>query len=226
MGMRFRTNSEGIGDIKVAALYRFFERTNHRVHFNLGLSFPSGSIEEKGSIHAGHGYESENHPQKQRLSYPMQLGSGIVDMLPGITYIGRLENWSWGAQAISTIRLGENGNNYRLGNRFRSTFWGARNWSNWFSTSARLEWQIWGNIKGADPSLNPEIDPTADPRKQGGSRIDTLLGFNFSVPVGPALIKGQNLAVEIGFPVYQSLDGPQLETDWILTLGWRYSWSF
>ena len=29
------------------------------------------------------------------------------------------------------------------------------------------------------------------------------------------------LAFEGGAPVYQDLNGPQLETDWIMTFGWQ-----
>lgn len=35
--------------------------------------------------------------------------------------------------------------------------------------------------------------------------------------------KGHRLALEVGYPVYQDLDGPQLETDWMLTGGWQYA---
>jgi hypothetical protein len=37
-------------------------------------------------------------------------------------------------------------------------------------------------------------------------------------------MKGAKLAIEGGFPVYQSLDGPQLETDWLITAGLQ--WTF
>lgn len=37
-------------------------------------------------------------------------------------------------------------------------------------------------------------------------------------------MKGAKLAIEGGFPVYQSLDGPQLETDWLITAGLK--WAF
>jgi hypothetical protein len=31
------------------------------------------------------------------------------------------------------------------------------------------------------------------------------------------------VALEIGAPVYQDLNGLQLETDWTTTLGWQYA---
>jgi hypothetical protein len=216
-GSRFKTKSEGIGDIRLTALYKFFDRGGHRLHFNGGISLPSGSIDEKDTTPAG---------KDQQLPYPMQNGSGTVDLLPGVTYLGQYGEWSWGAQIAGTIRLGKNDRDYRLGNRLDSTLWGARNWFNWFSTSLRFRYQVWGNIKGEDPVLNPQMVPTADPDRQGGSRVDSLFGINFYVPKGPRLIRGQRLAVEVGFPIYQNLDGPQLETDWNITFGWQYAWSF
>jgi hypothetical protein len=29
------------------------------------------------------------------------------------------------------------------------------------------------------------------------------------------------LALELGAPIYQDLNGPQMETDWMLTVGWQ-----
>lgn len=216
MGGRFKTESEGLGDIKFTGLIKVFDRSNQRIHLNAGMSFPTGSIDKKDDTPAG---------SNQQLPYPMQLGSGTFDLLPGITYLGQHRKISWGAQVSGTIRLGENDRDYSLGNRFDATAWGAWDWFNWVSTSARMDWQSWGNIDGADPALDPAIVPTADADLQGGNRLDLLFGINFYVPEGPTLIKNQRLAVEFGFPVYQDLDGPQLETDWVLWLGWQYTWS-
>jgi len=33
--------------------------------------------------------------------------------------------------------------------------------------------------------------------------------------------EGQRIAAEFGAPVYQNLDGPQLQTDWTVTVGWQ-----
>ncbi len=62
--------------------------------------------------------------------------------------------------------------------------------------------------------------PTADPNRRGGERVDLLFGVNFYVPEGS--LKGHRLAVRAGLPIYQSLDGPQLETDWQFTIGWQW----
>lgn len=213
MGGRFKTKSEGFGDLKVNGLYRFFEYYEHKFHLNLGISFPTGSIDEKDDTPAG---------EDQQLPYPMQLGSGTFDLMPGITYLGGHSLISWGGQVVGTVRLGENDNDYTLGDRINMTSWGAVNLKNWVSLSSRLNWDFWGDIDGADPRLNPDVVPTADPELRGGNRLDLLFGLNFINQAGPEYIRGHRLAFEFGFPVYQDLDGPRLETDWVMTVGWQY----
>ena len=60
--------------------------------------------------------------------------------------------------------------------------------------------------------------PTADPTKRGGERLDLLFGMNLFSLSGP--LAGHRITLEAGVPIYQRLDGPQLETDWLLTVGW------
>lgn len=44
----------------------------------------------------------------------MQLGSGTVSVMPGVTYLGQAVPWGWGAEFIPTVRIGRNSNGYRL----------------------------------------------------------------------------------------------------------------
>ena len=214
MGRTFTTNSGGIGDIKLSGLYSLLHEKNQKVHLNLGVSFPTGSIEEMDVTPA-------SAPNETILPYPMQIGSGTFDLLPGITYLGQTEHLSWGSQFSTVLRLGENSNNYTLGNQYALTGWVAKNWTNWLSTSLRLNGKTWGNIDGADPRLNPMMIPTADPNRRGGTRLDLGFGVNLYAPKGA--LKGGRLALEFELPIYQSLEGPQLETDWQLTLGAQYA---
>ena len=212
MGNRFTTNSEGIGDIKTTALYTIFDKDKQRVHLNLGVSFPTGSINERDDTPAG---------EDQILPYPMQIGSGTFDLLPGITYLGQSGKGSWGAQALTTLRLGKNDNGYRLGNKYQLSGWVARNWTDWLSTSLRLTGITWGDIDGADDRLNPMMIPTADPELRNGTQINLGFGVNLYAPEGN--LKGSRLAMEFELPILRDLDGPQLETDWQLTVGLQSS---
>lgn len=210
--VEFTTSTEGIGDTEIAGLYTFYRKNQvlHRLLFKLGLSVPTGSIDERGDTPAG---------PNQKLPYPMQLGSGTFDPITGIVYLGETENWGWGSEAIATIRLGENNNNYSLGDKYHFNAWGARKLTDSLSASGGLDGQIWENISGADPELNPSVVPTADPNRRGGRRVDVFLAINFYVQKGT--FKGNRLAIQGSVPVHQSLDGPQLETDWTLTAGWQ-----
>ena len=62
--------------------------------------------------------------------------------------------------------------------------------------------------------------PTADASLQGGERIDVLAGINFHSSGGGT---GHRLAIEVGAPVYENLDGPQMSTSWTFTAGWQYA---
>ena len=78
-----------------------------------------------------------------------------------------------------------------------------------------------GNVHGSDPELDPAANPESDPRHLGGERLDLLFGLNFFVPKGK--LKGTRLSIEGGFPIHQSLDGPQLKTNWQLNVGLSYT---
>jgi hypothetical protein len=155
-------------------------------------------------------------------TYALRTSSGTYDLLPGLTYRGQTDRWSWGAQASGVVRLGFNTLGYKLGDQVDMTTWVSRLWTNRLSTSARIDGNIWGNIAGLDNRLDPALAPTNSTLLQGGRRVDLLFGMNFYVPA--SRIPGQYLTVEGGFPVYQSLDGPQLGVNWILNAGWNMVW--
>lgn len=215
-GTRFTERTEGIGDLQVRGLYTFHKirGLENRFLFNAAVSIPTGSIDEKD-------FGPDRSLGENRLEYPMQLGSGTVDLLPGLTYLGQTENWAFTTEFIPTVRLGRNAHEYRLGNRYRLSAWVARKWTDWLSLSGRFDGERWENIHGADRTLDPSDEPTKDPHIQGGKRIDLLFGINVYAPSG--VLKGHRLAVEVGAPVYQSLKGPQLQTDWLLRVGWNLS---
>ncbi|MCC2672036.1 MAG: uncharacterized protein K0Q72_4508 [Armatimonadetes bacterium] len=207
---RFQTRSAGWGDLTFMSLYtlRGDAGAPHRVLLNSGFSAPTGSINQ---THRGGG----------RHDYMMQLGSGTFDLMPGLTYLGETRDWSWGGQVMGTVRLGTNENGYRLGNRLRLNAWGSYRLTDWVAPSLRLEGQRWGRIQGSDFTLDPLVDPTFDPNNYGGERIDLLLGVNLYAPRGKW--KGMRLSIEGGVPIYQSLNGPQLETDWMLGFSLSYT---
>lgn len=208
MGAQFTTKSSGLGDIRVGGGYDLWEEDGHRLKLLAGLSLPTGSTDETDATPAG---------PNSVLPYPMQNGSGTFDLLPGLSYTGMSGDWSWGGRLGAALRLGENDDNYSLGNTYGATVWGARRWKDWFSTSLRLTGQMVGDIDGADPRLNPALVPTADPDLRAGRFFSVGLGANFIVPEGVA--RGLRFSVEGVLPVYQNLDGPQLKRDYAVLFG-------
>lgn len=210
MGDKFTTESDGAGDLKLQALMRLLGSANENLHLHLGVSVPTGSIDEKGVIPTPMG------PRKVRLPYPMQLGSGTWDMLAGLTYTYHLASWSWGAQGTAVKPLAsENDNGYSLGNQYQMQAWAACLFGQQLSGSLRLAVNHWSDIEGADPELDPSMVPTADPELRSGERADIGLGLNW---LGGS---GHRLAVELILPAYQNLDGPQLKSEGMVVLGWQ-----
>ncbi len=231
MTMRRKTLSSGAGDLKLTGIVPLWMTGDHSqtLNLNAGLSIPIGSIKETG---AGRNMAGD---MPMRMAYPMQMGSGTFDLLPGLTYLAEKDGWSWGAQANSAIRLGENGEGYSLGNRFQATAWYSRKLSNTLSASARIEGATWGNVEGQDVAMNPMMSPNARADLRGGERIDILFGLNLNLDetidrLNKAFDETEekfhetfNLALEIGFPIHQDLDGPQMENDWRLMVGLDFS---
>ena len=220
----FSTSSSGLGDVSASALVLLAEAGRSRVHAGLGASFPTGSIDKTDDTPMG---------TDQLLPYPMQTGSGTVDLQPSLTYLGQSDHFGWGAQARGTVRLGENDRNYALGDRAGLTAWGSVGVTEAVSLSARLDGQAWDNVHVADGldvgdmgypysmGVASRLVPTVFPDLRAGERVDLSVGANAMVPSGP--LHGLRAAVEVGVPVYQRLAGPQLETDLVLTLGAQYA---
>ena len=221
-GDSFTTETSGFGDLKVGGLYRFFLDGDKKAHAGLTLSLPTGSIDEK-----------DNTPMpgmppsfpKQQLPAPMQLGSGTYDLLPSLTYVQQFENWSYGAQANAVIRLqSENDNDYRLGNLFGFTAWAGYNLNEWIGLNGGFNYTHTGKLKGNQEDIGTagpagRSVTTAFNENYGGERLDAILGINLYVPKGA--LKGQRIAIDVRLPVCQDLNGFQLETDSVVTIGWQ-----
>jgi hypothetical protein len=216
----FTTDSSGDGDIKLSALYRFYLEGKSKAHLGIGLSLPTGSIDEKDDTPAMGGR------RRQLLPAPMQLGSGTFDLLPSFTYVQQFTDWSWGAQASGAIRLeSENDSNYRLGNKFELLIWAGYNLADWLGLNGGLSYALIGELKGSQKDLNTNAPmerrsvTTAFSDNYGGERIDVIFGINLLKPTG--FLKGHRLAFDLSLPIWCDLTGYQLESGYALTFGWQ-----
>ena len=196
-GERFTEKTNGFGDVELTGLYSLTDPMNarSRILLSFGASAPTGSINQR---HMG-----------MRMEYPMQLGSGTFALRPGVVYLGQASPFGWGARFVSTFQLGRNDNNYRLGNRYEASAWVTRLISYTLSATAGINGESRGNIRGLDPLLDALEEPTKDPRRQGGDRLDATLGLAFHPQRG--MLSGSSFFLNADLPIHQSLDGPQLK---------------
>ncbi|QTY26866.1 transporter [Flavobacterium sp. CS20] len=211
-GNTFTTESEGFGDLKIRALYQLFNAEKQSLHFNMGLSIPTGDIDQTSVTPM-----SDNAP----VAYPMQLGSGTFDPQFGMTYLGQTEQFSWGVQSLYTTRLGTNDNDYRLGNAFETNAWLAYKAHDYFSFSTRIKYVDIRQISGADPAFDPMMMPLFNIENSGRSQVDLGLGANFYVPEGS--LKNLRFGFEFILPFYQNVNGIQMENDYAATFGIQYT---
>lgn len=220
----FTTQTKGIGDTKLSALYKYYDENGEQRHVGLGLSLPTGSIEEKDHLPVmGSGRVHSVLPA------PMQLGSGTYDLMPSATFLRKFKDWSCGLQAAGVIRLEEhNHRGYRLGHQFVLTGWAGYPLADWISLEGGLKYLHAGRLRGNQedinrgPMMGSDTVTTAYSENYGGERIDAILGFNVLSTNGD--LKGHRLAVDLHLPLWQKLNGYQLKNRYALTLGWQKAW--
>lgn len=187
---------------------------------SLSVSLPTGSVDE--TVHMTMGGTDPmtgdlvTITNTLRAPYEMQLGSGTWDLIPSVTYKGSENRLGWGGQASYKWRLGENSEDYTLGNVVDAVGWLRYTVADPVILSGKLRFLNRGRVSGRDPAMNPMMSPSADPNAQGGTRLDLSAGMNTFFG------EGHSIGLEFGVPVYQDLNGPQLEADWVLSLTYQY----
>ena len=104
---RIRTVSK-IGDTIFGPELRLAQGPGYHLHFSPMVSAPTGSVDAR--------------PGGVFTHYGMQIGSGTWDFLPSLTYTGRADRLTWGAQVLGIVRMErENESGYRLGDVLQVT---------------------------------------------------------------------------------------------------------
>lgn len=208
-GVSFGTRSQGFADAKLQGNYAFFKSERQKLLFMLGVSLPIGSINKRNNTPMAN---------NQLLGYPMQLGSGTFDPFVGITYTYKLQSWTFGAQANTVQHAYKNSHKYALGNQYSISTWINKMFTTHVSGFLKLNGLAWGEILGADPDLNASMSPVANPNVQGGKQINIFVGMAFNGHHG--FFKGQQITFDVGAPLYQHLNGPQLKSKWQASVEW------
>lgn len=208
----FNISSDGIGDITVNFTTLLTSWDSEKLSLSVGLSLPTGSIDEKGDTPRAEG--------DQQLPYTMQLGSGTWDLPIGLSYINDQESYLWGANLFAKVRLGKNDRDYRLGNRFAASLWSKWNLNETFQPMMKVVYQDWGQIVGQDDEItvpNPQFPYPAgitNPRNYGGQKVSVVVG-------GDIMLYSQAFTVEVGKPIYQKLNGIQTKEALNFSLNWH-----
>lgn len=206
----FSTNVSGVSDVQLEALFGVWSRDAVQIHLHGGVEIPVGSIDERGDL---------LDVPDQVLPYEMQLGSGSISVVPGITGQVQNEFGTVGAQVKARLRVNDNDRDYRLGDEVDASMWMAYRVNPFFAFNSGLRYRSWGSIEGVDADLDPTRDPGEDAVFSGGEYVYLPLGLNVFMPEGS--LQGHRLSVEFLFPVHQSTDAVRLSGDYAFTIGWR-----
>lgn len=222
----FTMKSDGIADTMLMAKYRLFADDplipTSQASLFFGLNLPTGSIDEKNSTHPLAMRQSE------QLPYGMQLGSGTFDPSIGLLYQGSSSPWWWGVNGIYTARLYDNKRDYRLGDEFRVDGYLMKQFTHNLLGQVQLNYEYKGKIDGEmdeftsgdsghamqGMAASPAMTPLWETDNYGGKKLFATVGLQWQ----PAALHIVDLNVSV--PLYQDLNGPQLETDYRVMLTW------
>lgn len=212
VGGDYEQESSGVGDLVLGVIHACCENEEGtgRLVLHFGLGLPTGSIDEEDDAPAG---------GSQRLPYPMQLGTGTFDAYPGFYWVQSEESWAWGAGASWRLPIDRNDEGYAPGEVGLINLWASRPLTERLVGTVRIENVYWGDYHGEDDELDGAINPLNDEHRQGGHRTDLHGALAWDVDEA-----GRNrLELDLGLPLAEWLDGPQMSTEWLLGFGWRYS---
>lgn len=213
----YRTQSGGTGNLAIMGMYRALDWQQHHVYVHAGFTVATGSTTQRDII-------PDSEPESIKLPYIMQTGSGTADFVSGLTYRGKKVPFTWGVQLQGVLRGGDNAHSYRFGHYFGSSAWGKYRMDAKTSFSTRLFSEGQGAIEGGDPAYSIDVNarniPTVFPEYQGYQRVGVGVGFNTYVWNG--VFAGLRLGMELRYPFYQNMSGPQLEQDISFGMTLRY----
>lgn len=208
----FNITTQGLGDIGVSFRDLLFKQSHHSLQYSIGLSLPTGSIDEKGDTPRAAG--------DQQLPYTMQLGSGTWDIPWGFYYQNNQSSWSWGVNLHGKWRTNNNDRHYRLGHHSSLSFWAQAELHHKFQPLVRLTMEQAGSIRGRDdeitvPGAYPYPANITAPNNYGGKKVKLGLGTNIH------LSDNHHLLAEFSVPLYQHLNGIQIRERANLNLQWK-----
>lgn len=191
---------EGWGDTILGASYRVFDNKKHSVIATLAVSAPTGSAKEKNA---------DGTP----VHYGMQLGAGVWQAMPNITYQYKEDKVKAGVQVSTRQPLSDvNDLGFYQGSQVAGTAWLSYALHPKLSTSVRVEHSKTDNVKGHYNIAHNHSAPADFQANYGGRTTLAGVGVNTTLPMGV------RLGVEYMKPVYEKLNGVQQKTDSVWNL--------
>ncbi len=200
----FVLSTDGIGDITLNAGYKKNLNADGSVTANIGIRFPTGSIDKMGDT------PRNGAGTLERLPYTMQLGSGTYDISASFGHNRSFNSLTVHANINAIIRTGLNDNAYRLGNSYGLVISSRYTKHYWLQPGIRFSLRHTGNIVGQDESLLvpgafPFPASITDPNNYGGENATTAISLTACTNIRCRL----SLVAEVSTPLYQNLNGIQ-----------------
>ncbi len=187
------SSSKSIGDLRVTGRYQGLS-ADHSSGITLGLKLPTGET-------------NDTFNDGSPLDRGLQLGTGTTDLLLGGYYFGSINrDWDYFAQATIQIALNKH-NDFRPGNGLNATA-GVR-YMGFESFIPQLQ-------------FNTRIE-----KRESGAEADVDNSGATLIYISPGVTVPINKTVQaFGFiqvPVYQHVNGYQIEPNVLLSTGLRFS---
>lgn len=206
----------GFSDLTTTLVYKIYEDEVNRLQVNIGAAYPVGLNTATATLPTSNGTWITG-----RVNYALQPSANTFDFMPGLLYGGNIGSYSWGIAYRGRIPLTSNPQGWRYGNTHEFHAWLSYELMNGVQPTFRLQNTLEGRVNGFDLYINAKA-PGSNPNSNGGERIETFGGAILSgklIGINPF-----SLAVEAGVPVYQNLNGPQMQKNW--QAGIQLRWAF
>jgi len=190
------SHASGLGDVRVLARYQKVH-PHHSFSLQFGFKLPTGGFDQNFA----------SGPQAgELLDRGLQLGTGTTDFLAGVSWFARPAlNFGWFAQAVVDQPVAARADFLPSSSLNLST--GVR----WLNTS-RFTPQLQLNVK----TETREHGSEADTPNSGGTIAHLSPGVTAEVS------EQANAFFFVQVPVYQRVNGLQLEPHWIVSTGLRW----
>ncbi|MFT4647421.1 MAG: hypothetical protein ACI87O_000893 [Planctomycetota bacterium] len=208
-GSGTREKSHGLADVELGVGVELSHKDGERAELELLVAVPTGTTRAREGNSVG--------PSQPLLPYALQLGGGTYALKPAFTWTHWSRQWSFGTSGQATLPLGTNDQGWSAGNELRLNSWVSRRVDPFRSLVLGMEYRHQDSVQGQDSNMDETFDPSFDSNFTGVKTLSFDLGVHI-------IVEGNNrLAFEIGAPIWQETDGPQVEEDYHFSLAWWLS---